>query len=119
MNFSYNFLGLICDDVPASTRYYTDILGFELNEAASIPGYYSQFVTKDGAMFALVGGFGTDQDIDQTFDTALEVENVDAVFAEWKAKEVEIITGILEMPFGRTFLARTPDNHILRVLQPA
>ena len=117
MQYTYNFLGLISDDVPASTRYYTEVLGFELNEAASIPGYYSQFVTKDGAMFALVGGFGTDQEIDQNFDTALEVEDVDAVFAQWKEKGVEMVTEVMDAPFGRTFLARTPDNHILRVLK--
>ena len=117
MRYSYNFLGLICDDVPASTRYYTEMLGFELNEAASIPGYYSQFVTKDGAMFALVAGFGVDQELDQNFDTALEVKDVDTVFAEWKEKGVEMVTDVVEAPFGQTFLARTPDGHILRVLQ--
>ena len=118
MQYSNNFLGLICDDVPASTRYYTDVLGFELNEAASIPGYYSQFVTKDGAMLALVGGFGVEQQIEQNFDTALEVDDVETVFSEWKGNGVEMVTDVVEMPFGRTFLVRTPDNHILRVLQP-
>ncbi len=117
MRYTYNFLGLICDDVPASTRYYTDVLGFEVNEAASIPGYYSEFVTKEGAMFALVAGFGIEEELEQKFDTALEVEDVDAVFAEWKEKGVEMVTEVMEMPFGRTFLSRTPDNHILRVLQ--
>lgn len=118
MDYKNNFLGLICDDVPASTRYYTEVLGFELNEAASIPGYYSQFVTHEGAMFALVGGFGVEQEINQTFDTALEVDNVETVYLDWKEKGVELVSDIVEMPFGRTFLARTPDNHILRVLQP-
>ena len=37
MRYTYNFLGLICDDLQASTRYYTDVLGFELNEAESVP----------------------------------------------------------------------------------
>ncbi|MGB1252439.1 MAG: VOC family protein [Candidatus Promineifilaceae bacterium] len=117
MTYSYNFLGLICDDVPASTRYYADVLGFEVNEARSIPGYYSQFVTKDGAMFALVAGFGVEQALDQKFDTAFEVDDVDATFSEWKENGVEMVTDVIEMPFGRTFLARTPDNHVLRVLQ--
>ncbi|MEM7034870.1 MAG: VOC family protein [Chloroflexota bacterium] len=117
MRYTNNFLGLICDDVPASTRYYTEVLGFEVNESASIPGHYSQFVTKDGAMFALVDGFGIEQALEQNFDTALEVEDVDAIFSDWKDKGVEMVTEVIEMPFGRTFLARTPDNHILRVLQ--
>lgn len=117
MRYTYNFLGLICDDIPASTQYYIDVLGFELNEAASIPGYYSQFATKDGAMFALVAGFGVEQKLEQNFDTALEVEDVDTIFSEWQDKGVEMVTSVIEMPFGRTFLARTPDNHILRVLQ--
>ncbi len=119
MKYSNNFLGLICNDVPASTRYYTDVLGFELNESESIPGFYSQFVTKDGALFALVGGFGVELELDQNFDTALEVDDVDAIYAEWKENGVEILTDVIEMPFGRTFLSRTPDNHILRVLQTA
>lgn len=117
MQYSYNFLGLICDDVPTSTRYYTDVLGFELNEAASVPGYYSQFVTKDGAIFALVNDFGNAEGLDQNFDTALEVADVDAVYAEWQANGVEMVTDVSDMPFGRTFLARSPDNHILRVMQ--
>jgi len=119
MTYSYNFLGLICEDVSASTQYYTDVLGLEVNQEASIPGYYSQFVTKDGAMFALVGGFGAEQEIAQNFDTALEVEDVDAVYAEWQDKGVEMVTGVVQAPFGRTLLFRTPDNHILRVLQLA
>ena len=121
MRYAYNFLGLICDDIAASTRYYTDVLGFELNEEASptAPGYYSQFLMKDGAVFALVDGFGVGQELEQNFDTVFEVEDVDAVFAEWKEKEVEMVTDVIDMPFGRTFLARTPDGHILRVMRPS
>ena len=73
--------------------------------------------TKDGAIFGLLGGFGDAPHLEQTFDTGFEVENVDATFAEWKEKGVEMVTEVSDMPFGRTFLARTPDNHVLRVLQ--
>lgn len=114
---SYNFLGLVCSDVPAATRYYTDVLGFTVNEAESVPGYYSQFVTQNGAIFSLVGGLGDAPHVEQRFDAALEVEDVDATFAELKAKDVEMVTEVQQMPFGRTFLFRTPDDHILRVLQ--
>lgn len=117
MNASYNFLGLVCKDVPTSTRFYTDVLGFEVNEAESVSGYYSQFVTQNGAVLSLVGGLGDAPDVDQQFDAALEVEDVDATFSDLKAKEVEMVTEVQQMPFGRTFLFRTPDGHILRVMQ--
>lgn len=118
MTASLSLLGLICDDIPESTRYYTEVLGFKVNEAESIPGFYTQFETQGGAMFALLGGFGDAPELKQRFDASLGVKNIDATFADWKEKGVEIVTEIQEMPFGRTFLARTPDDHVLRVWQP-
>ncbi len=116
MKASLNFFGFVVDDVAETTRYYTDVLGLTVNAEASIPNYYSQFVTQDGAIFAVFAAFGDGPDIAQRFDAALEVEDVDATFADWKAKGVDIVTDVQDLPFGRTFLARTPNNHILRVM---
>ena len=116
MTASLGFLGLVVKDIPAATRFYTDTLGFKLNSAESIPDFYSQFETEGGAMFALLNGFGDAPAVTQKFDASLFVADVDAVFAEWQAKGVEMVTEVIAMPFGRSFLLRTPDDHVLRVL---
>ena len=114
---SYNFLGLVCADVPASTEFFTDVLGFKVNAEESVPGIYSQFETQDGAVFSLVNGLGDAPAVQQPFDAALEVKDIESTFADLKAKGVEMVTEVQEMPFGRTFLFRTPDDHVLRVMQ--
>ena len=116
MTASLGFLGLVVSDIPAATRFYTDTLGFTLNSAESIPNFYSQFETEGGAMFALINGFGDAPSVTQKFDASLFVADVDAVFAEWQAKEVEMITEVTVLPFGRAFLMRTPDDHVLRIM---
>jgi predicted enzyme related to lactoylglutathione lyase len=110
-----SWLGLVVKDIPAATEFYTQKLGLTLDEKESIPNYYSQFVTQGGAILALINGF--DQEgINQPFDTGLIVADVDAVFTHWQTAGVEMISEPRDMPFGRTFLLRTPDGHVLRVI---
>ncbi len=119
MTASLGFLGLVVDDIAAATKFYTETLGFKLNTAESIPNFFSQFETEGGADFALVNGFGDAPSVTQRFDAGLMVADIDATFAEWQAKGAEMVTEVTAMPFGRTFLCCTPDNHILRVWTPA
>src|SRR5262245_51682151 len=108
------FLGIVVKDVAAATEFYTQKLGLKVNEKESIPNLYTQFVTDGGAIFSLLGGF-EQEGINQTFDTALLVPDVDAVYAQWQAAGVEMLGEPHDMPFGRTFLFRTPDGHVLRL----
>lgn len=109
-----NFLGLVVKDINASTAFYQEKLGLTVNEKESVPNYYTQFNTTGGAIFSLMVGF-EEPGVTQAFDTALAVENVDATYAAWKAAGVELLSEPRDMPFGRTFIFRTPDGHILRV----
>ncbi len=56
---------------------------------------------------------------EQQIDAAMFVEDIDTLHAKWQANGVEMVTGIMQMPFGRTFLFRTPDGHVLRILSQA
>ncbi|GAC1628290.1 MAG: hypothetical protein NVS4B11_26120 [Ktedonobacteraceae bacterium] len=47
----------------------------------------------------------------------LEVEDVDAVWNEWKAKGVEVVSEIADMGAGRSFRAKDPEGHRLSVSQ--
>ena len=114
-----SFLGLVVKDVAAATEFYTNMLGFTVNTKESIPNVYTQFDLNgnDGAIFALLGGFEQD-DVEQDFDTALAVDDVDATYAKYKEAGVEILGEPRDMPFGRTFLLHTPDGHVLRIFKP-
>jgi predicted enzyme related to lactoylglutathione lyase len=108
-----NFLGLIVKDLGASTQFYTDTLGLSVNEQESIPDFYTQFSLDGGMILGLITGF-EQEGIQQAFDTALRVTDVDALYAQYQEKGVELLNEPRDMPFGRTFLFRTPDGHVLR-----
>lgn len=40
----------------------------------------------------------------------------DELFAQWQAKEIEILSPPTTLPFGYTFVAIDPDGHRLRVI---
>lgn len=113
-----DFLALMVDDVAQATQYYRDTLGFGVNEAQSIPNAYTQFETQGDTILALMGSY-PEEGITAAFDAALAVDDADACYAAWQQKGVELLTEPTDMPFGRTFLFRTPDGHILRVYQHA
>ncbi len=114
-----NFLGLVVNDLNAATTFYTQNLGLKVNQAESVPNMYTQFETNGGAIFGLLlrGGFEQEgvKGVNQTFDMALLVDDIDATFAQWQANGVEMLNQPHDMPFGRTFLCRTPDGHVLRL----
>jgi predicted enzyme related to lactoylglutathione lyase len=109
------WLGLVVKDIPAATEFYTQKLGLTLDEAESIPNLYTQFVTQGGAILGLINGF-EQEGINQPFDTAFIVNDVDAAYNQWQTAGVEMVSEPHDMPFGRTFLFRTPDGQILRVM---
>ena len=112
-----NFLGLVVKDVSRATEFYTKTLGLRVNEAQSIPDQYTQFQVEGDTILGLVGGF-SEAGVSQAFDTGLVVSDVDAAYAGWQAAGVEMVSEPQDMPFGRTFLFRTPDGHILRAYSP-
>lgn len=114
MNTQMTFLGLVVKDVAAATEFYTQKLGLTVNEKESIPNLFTQFTTDGGAIFGLVGGF-EQEGVSQNFDTALLVADVDATYNQWQTAGVEMLGEPHDMPFGRTFLCRTPDGHVLRI----
>ena len=109
------FLGLVTKDINASTKYYQEVLGLNVNEKESIPDFYTQFDLNGGATFALITGF-EDEAVQQNFDGALIVDNIDQIYAQWKDAGVKLHSEPRDMPFGRTFLFDTPDGHTLRVM---
>ena len=111
-----NFAGLTVKDVAKATEFYTNRLG--LKAVQEQPGEYTMFAPGGDTMFAVLSGI-PDADVTQSFDAAFVVEDVDATHKAWKEAGVEMVTEPHDMPFGRTFLIRTPDGHVLRAYTPA
>jgi len=80
---------------------------FKLPSGTGI-GLWSRHTVEPGA--AAAGGGG-----ELVFITA----NVDAVHADWVGRGLPIAQLPTELDFGRTFVARDPDGHRLRVFAPA
>jgi predicted enzyme related to lactoylglutathione lyase len=112
-----NFLGLVVKDVTSATEFYTQKLGLPVNEEASIPNVYTQFALDGDTIVGLLEGF-EQAGVSQSFDAALAVNDPDTYYAKLRAAGVETIGEPHDMPFGRTFLFRTPDGHVLRVYSP-
>lgn len=110
-----NFVGIVVKDVAKATEFYGQQLGFTIDEAESLPNRYTQFKLGGSTVLALLGDF-EEEGIEQRFDTAFFVNDVDAAYAQLQSKGVELINAPRDMPFGRTFLFRTPDGHVWRVM---
>ncbi|MGQ0571904.1 MAG: VOC family protein [Armatimonadota bacterium] len=108
-----NFVGLVVKDVTKATDFYTKTLGLKTIPEMSQPGVFTPFALNGGAMFGVFNAVEIPS-ITQPYEIAFEVDDVDAVYRQWKAAGVDIVSEPHDMPFGRTFHIRTPDGHILR-----
>ena len=111
-----NYLGVVVQDIAAATAFYRDTLGLVVDEQASIPGAFTQFKLAGNAVLGLQ--LGTEAPNGQSFEPALLVEDVDKTYAQWQAQGVDLLDEPTNKPFGRTFLFRTPEGHVLRVYRP-
>lgn len=110
-----NYLGIIVNDIAAATAFYRDTLGLVVDEAESIPGYFTQFQLAGDTTLALQAV--SEAPDGQLFQPGVLVDDIDTLYAEWQAKGVELLGAPTDRPFGRTFLFRTPEGHVLRAYQ--
>jgi len=110
---------LYVEDAATSAAFYSALLGrepiesspafamFALDSGARL-GLWSRATVEPAA--ALTGGGG---------ELCFAVPDVDATHAAWTARGLPILQPPTVMEFGRTFTARDPDGHRLRVYVPA
>lgn len=110
-----SYLGIVVNDIAAATAFYRDTLGLVIDEAESVPGFFTQFKLAGETTLALQAV--TEAPNGQLFQPGLLVENIDALYADWQAKGVDLLGEPVDRPFGRTFLMRTPEGHVLRIYQ--
>ncbi|OKB65571.1 phenazine biosynthesis protein [Serratia marcescens] len=116
--FKPNSVILYVDNVEASTAFYQAILGEGPIEA--FPGF-SVFSLKDGFIL----GLQTKHDIEPKpqpafggFElclTDISIEEVDAIYRDFKARNVPMALPPSRLEFGYTFVALDPDGHRIRL----
>jgi len=116
-----NFVLLHVESPKRSEALFADLLGRPAVESSPT---FAMFAMSSGLMLGLWGraGVAPPADAPGGSEIAFAVDDdaaVDARCAEWRARGLTIIQEPTKMDFGRTFVARDPDGHRLRVFAPA
>ena len=104
-------------DIERSTAFYESI--FKSKPVFSSPRYVA-FSAGGEAVFAIWTG-GTKPDVSAPRFSEIGImlptsEDVDRLFGEWrKNADINVVREPYTEVFGRTFLVRDPDGHIIRV----
>jgi predicted enzyme related to lactoylglutathione lyase len=108
------FFALRVPQMEESLTFYTDVLGLEIDEQETVPGYYTQFKLKSVAGLALIHGLDQEAGFEKDYDIALRVSDADDFYRLLTEKGVDVGDAPRDIPWGRTFLFRSPDGHVLR-----
>ncbi len=106
-------------DLERSARYYRDVLGFEVREIGD-PGW--RFFFRDQC-WILAGqcpdALATAELGDHSYFAYVEVDDIDALYAEVTAKGATLIKKLRDEPWGmREFGIRTVDGHRIMFGRP-
>jgi catechol 2,3-dioxygenase-like lactoylglutathione lyase family enzyme len=109
---------LFVADVPASCRYFEDVLGFATVFTYGEPPFFAQ-VARDGVPLNLrlvhepvfVGGIREREDL---LAAQIGVAGGEALYAAFKAAGAEFHQGIKRHPWGATdFVVKDPDGNLI------
>jgi len=119
MTYKLGIVSLFVRDMQKARAFYTGLLGLQevpefssatfafLRLAGGTPIVLWDVATLPAGLAGSPGGV----------ELGLEVEDVDAVWNEWKTKGVEVLTDVADMGAGRSFRAKDPEGHPLSVSQ--
>ena len=107
------------DNLAKSRQFYQDLLGIKPEEAS--PTFHS-FTLSNGMGLGLKAKHAVEPPADNKNgggELAFTLDNnkkVDALFAEWQEKAINMALPPTVVPYGYTFVALDPDGNRLRVV---
>jgi len=110
-----NLFIVYVDDPQVSAPFYTRLMGRE--PVFAVPTFVS-YDLGSGFMLSLISRKSDAATPGKDFELAFTVEDaakVDALHEDWSRNGVDIAQAPYDARFGRTFVARDPDGHLLRV----
>ena len=118
-NFIHHAQYFFVDDVVKTAEYYRDVLGFSFERYWGKPPCFAM-VWRDGICFMLsqVPGVARPNSVaagESTWDAYIWVNDVDALYGEFKAKGAKIIRGpeIVEEYGNKDFDLEDPGGYVL------
>jgi len=100
---------LTTNDVPRARRFFIDKLGLMTED--DMGDTFSQFTTRAGSLWAIMEAPA--ETPAPGVALYVTVDDVDAAYALWKERGVEMVTEPWDAPFGRTFAFKDADGRIL------
>jgi catechol 2,3-dioxygenase-like lactoylglutathione lyase family enzyme len=101
-------------DPAASREFYTGLLGLDV---AMDLGWIATYAAP-GVPAAQISVMTRDETASVTPDVSIEVDDVDAVFAEAERRGYEIVHPLTDEPWGvRRFFVRDPGGTVVNVLE--
>jgi catechol 2,3-dioxygenase-like lactoylglutathione lyase family enzyme len=100
-------------DIEATKRFFTDVLGLEVDRGAST---FIQFKAGNGASYAIASDEAMDGNEDRRPELWWTVENAEAAFREMSSK-AEVSLPPRQMPFGTCFGIKDPSGQVHYMLE--
>ena len=101
-------------DPAASREFYEQVLGLELGMDMGWIATWGS-ASNETAQLTVMSGDAT---APVAPDVTVEVEDVDAVFARAKERDLEIVHPVTDEPWGvRRFFVRDPNGAVINVMQ--
>lgn len=97
------------DDVPRARRFFTEKLDLSTEEDEG--DTFSPFTTRDGTLWAVMQA--PPETPERGVALYLTVDDVDATYATWKSRGVEMVTEAWNAPFGRTYAFKDADGRVM------
>ena len=115
---------IVSDDVERSRRFYTEVLGGETVRSGNV----TYVALANSWIIINVGGGPTEDKPTVTLETPpdpdrvssflnIRVADIQAVYAEWKARGAEFVTPPIQREIEIRCYLRDPDGHLIEVGQ--
>jgi catechol 2,3-dioxygenase-like lactoylglutathione lyase family enzyme len=114
MTAHFKHVMLMVKDIPATVKFYSEGLGLQVKMAS--PGWAE--LDADGTTIALHAASEVNTGADSPI-LSFHVEDVHGAIATLESMGAQLEGRIREPSFGKVAAVRTPDGHLLSLLQPA
>lgn len=111
---------LLVKDIARERAFYTEYLGLEVAQEFSGDDFILLHARGEGVSLALQaandanGAYGVPTGQGGIIP-GFAVEDADATYQQWKAKDVELVGEITDIGAGHSFTARDPEGHYIQV----
>ena len=118
MSSQLGLLMLLVKDIARAKAFYTEYLGLEVVQEFSGDDFVLLRSRSGGTNIALQDATKETYGVPLAHGGIIPgfaVEDADAVYQQWKAKSVELVSEVFDMGAGRSFTARDPEGHYIQV----